>query len=69
MTLLDRETDFVRVCALDSLTPDAKRIYELYDHENDPAENVNIAGYPENADLVKRLAAELEEGWRGAVPK
>jgi iduronate 2-sulfatase len=42
--------------------------HELYDHEVDPKENVNIAGRPENAELVKQLAEQLEEGWRGALP-
>jgi arylsulfatase A-like enzyme len=47
---------------------EGKRVYELYDHEKDPGENVNVAGYPENEGLVKRLAGELREGWRGARP-
>ena len=42
--------------------------YELYDHEVDPKENVNIAGLPENADLVARLVAQMDAGWRGALP-
>jgi hypothetical protein len=33
---------------------------ELYDHQTDPRENQNIAGRPENADLVKELAAKLQ---------
>jgi hypothetical protein len=41
---------------------------ELYDHEKDPAENVNGAELPENADTVKRLAEMLKAGWREAVP-
>ena len=41
---------------------------ELYDHEADPAGNVNIAARPENAALVARLAAQLERGWRAARP-
>jgi len=47
---------------------DGRRVYELYDHASDPGENVNVAGYPENAELVKQLAGQLKEGWRGAVP-
>lgn len=42
--------------------------YELYDHRNDPAENVNIAKRPEHAATVKRLTALLSEGWRAAQP-
>jgi len=33
---------------------------ELYDHQTDPQENQNIAGKPENAALIERLAAELQ---------
>ncbi len=32
---------------------------ELYDHENDPAESVNVAGDPANADLVAKLTEQL----------
>jgi arylsulfatase A-like enzyme len=41
---------------------------ELYDHQSDPAENVNVAGRPEHAELVKRLSQQLEAGWRMALP-
>jgi len=41
---------------------------ELYDHESDPQENVNLANQPENKELVKRLTAQLAAGWRLAVP-
>lgn len=33
----------------------------LYDHKNDPAENVNIAEKPENKTLVKELSKKLEK--------
>jgi arylsulfatase A-like enzyme len=36
---------------------------ELYDHNTDPEENSNIAGRPENKDLVDKLAAQLKAGW------
>jgi len=42
--------------------------YELYDHVADPKENVNIANRPENAALVKKLAKQLHEGWKKALP-
>lgn len=32
---------------------------ELYDHETDPAEMTNLAGRPEHATLVKKLATQL----------
>jgi hypothetical protein len=41
---------------------------ELYDHEADPQENVNIANQPENAALVKDLTAKLNAGWKAALP-
>ena len=41
---------------------------ELYDHEADPAENVNTAGHEENAALVTQLSGWLAEGWQGALP-
>ncbi len=39
---------------------------ELYDHQTDPQENVNIAGDPKNADLVATLTAQWQKGWQGA---
>jgi iduronate 2-sulfatase len=41
---------------------------ELYDHVNDPAENVNLAVEPEYADLVRELTEKLKGGWRAALP-
>lgn len=41
---------------------------ELYDHENDPLEDENIAGQPGNEGLVKRLSEQLARGWRSAKP-
>jgi iduronate 2-sulfatase len=39
-----------------------KRVYELYDENNDPLEKVNIADRPENAELVKTLIEQLHAG-------
>lgn len=36
-----------------------KRVYELYDEQTDPLEMKNIADRPENAELVKKLSAQL----------
>jgi hypothetical protein len=41
---------------------------ELYDHQNDSGENVNIAGHQENKEIVEKLAAELKAGWHAALP-
>lgn len=40
----------------------------LYDHQGDPGENTNIAGEPDNADLVASLANQLSEGYQAAMP-
>jgi arylsulfatase A-like enzyme len=42
---------------------------ELYDHETDPGENVNVADLKENKDVVDALARKLRAGWRSALPK
>ena len=42
---------------------------ELYDLDSDPQENTNIAGSPKNANLVRQLTAQLDAGWRAALPK
>ena len=42
---------------------------ELYDYEADPDETVNIAGLPENAELVAHLKERLHAGWRAALPE
>jgi len=41
---------------------------ELYDHQNDPQENTNVAAVPANAALVERLMAQWRAGWKGARP-
>ncbi len=42
---------------------------ELFDHQIDPQENVNIASHPENRDLVEALSQELEKGWKYSRPE
>ncbi len=39
---------------------------ELYDHQADPAENINIANLPEHASILKQLDAQMDKGWQGA---
>jgi hypothetical protein len=57
-------TDWARVDAV-----------ELYDHIGDDGssfdrfENANVAGLPENAEVVSALSAALRAGWRKAIPK
>jgi iduronate 2-sulfatase len=37
---------------------------ELYDHQTDPQENVNIADRPENREVVEELTKQMQAGWR-----
>lgn len=39
---------------------------ELYDHRDDPQENVNIADRPENKALVEELTKQMQAGWTAA---
>jgi arylsulfatase A-like enzyme len=41
---------------------------ELYDHSNDPGENVNVADRPANRAVVAKLGKMLDAGWRAARP-
>ena len=43
-------------------------IYELYDHQADPLENVNLANLPGSKRLIEELAGQLHVGWRKALP-
>lgn len=44
------------------------RHYELYDHRTDPEENVNLAGHPEQREVLGGLVARLRAGWTAARP-
>lgn len=41
---------------------------ELYDHQKDPEENINVAGSPKNQELVATLAEMLNDGYKAAKP-
>jgi hypothetical protein len=46
---------------IDVRYPDSEPIaVELYDHQKDPDENVNIAVNPENAELIKQLTFQIK---------
>ena len=47
----------------------ANRGVELYDYEVDPDETVNVAGQPENTELVAWLSERLHTGWQMALPE
>lgn len=62
------KTDRYRFVAWkDVKNPEAEPIFtELYDHETDPTETVNIAAkYPK---LVGELLVQLDAGWQGNLP-
>ncbi len=42
---------------------------ELYDHQTDPDENVNVAGREENKEVVAKLSKMLKDGWQAARPQ
>jgi arylsulfatase A-like enzyme len=51
----------------DHQDPDAEPIFvELYDHERDPAETVNVA--EANPKVVADLLVQFEAGWKGSLP-
>ncbi len=41
----------------------------LFNHQNDPYENANIAELPENADVVAQMSQLLQDGWSAVLPK
>jgi len=41
---------------------------ELYDHETDPGENVNVIADRQYAAAIRELKQVMKHGWRGALP-
>lgn len=41
---------------------------ELYDHDTDTEEHVNVAADPKYQDIVIKLSIKLRQGWRNALP-
>lgn len=41
---------------------------ELFDYELDPTESVNLATRPENAEILDKLSAQLNAGWKSMLP-
>ncbi len=46
----------------------AVKARELYDHQSDPEEMLNLATSPAHADLIPKLSQQLRTGWKGATP-
>ena len=46
----------------------AVKARELYDHQSDPEEMLNLATSPAHADLIPKLSQQLRAGWKGATP-
>ncbi len=42
---------------------------ELYDHQNDPAENVNLAAKAGSKEILQELARMMKAGWQSAKPQ
>ncbi|MGQ1785336.1 sulfatase [Saccharicrinis sp. GN24d3] len=42
---------------------------ELFDHQTDPKENMNLANVVEYKKIVQALSQQLNLGWRNALPK
>ena len=59
-----RTKDYRFIVWKDYTDPKAAPIYlELYDHNTDPSETINIAkDYPE---IVSRLLVQFNDGWKG----
>ena len=45
----------------------SKGRYELYDYAADPGENVNIAADPKHRELLEKLIAQMDSGWKAAA--
>lgn len=46
----------------------AVKARELYDHQSDPEEMLNLANNPIHADLIQKLSHQLQTGWKAAIP-
>lgn len=65
-----RYTEWVKFHQAPDYKPDWDQKFgiELYDHTNDPEENVNQVHNPAYESLVKEASEYLHDGWRAALP-
>jgi len=61
-------TDRYRYVEWVDLSSGAVRARELYDHQHDPWENINVADRAPYASLVDSLSTVLRDGWQAALP-
>ena len=47
---------------------EGKKGSELYDHEKDPNELVNVAGLPEHAAIVSNLQRQIRDAAKASFP-
>jgi iduronate 2-sulfatase len=69
-TLRHRYTEWV-LFDRQTFKPDWRYVIarELYDHQLDPAENMNIADRSFMSETVQALSKQLRAGWRYSLPK
>lgn len=61
-----RTADYRFTVWKDYTNPEAKPLFfELYNHKTDPTETVNIAD--DNPEIVAKLLAQFDKGWKGNV--
>jgi iduronate 2-sulfatase len=61
-------TDRYRYVEWTDLASEEVRARELYDHQTDPYENINMVERKIHESLVDSLTAVLREGWQAALP-
>jgi iduronate 2-sulfatase len=42
---------------------------QLYDHQTDPREHVNLYAHPSHANVLAEMRQLLQAGWKGSIPK
>jgi iduronate 2-sulfatase len=65
------KTDRYRYTEWIKTSTDELMARDLFDHQSDPDENVNIAHDPENTDIINKLSSLLDrgKGWRAISDK
>jgi arylsulfatase A-like enzyme len=68
-------TDRYRLTRYDKATSEptvwqlpSRGVLELFDHQSDPDENVNVADRPEYRQVLSELIEQMDAGWQAARP-